>query len=80
MPSFREGLSFDDILLIPKRTSVLPSEVDLSTAFEGKARPKRNAWGSTAGTLRAQTGALRCRPFEPGMIEGAKNMLVIASP
>lgn len=33
MPAFREGLSFDDILLVPKRTNVLPSEVDLSTAF-----------------------------------------------
>jgi len=33
MPSFREGLSFDDVLLIPKRTQVLPSEVDTSTTF-----------------------------------------------
>jgi IMP dehydrogenase len=33
MPAFREGLSFDDILLIPKHTSVLPSEVDLSATF-----------------------------------------------
>lgn len=31
MSAFREGLSFDDVLLIPKRTSVLPSEVDIST-------------------------------------------------
>ncbi|MDR3689086.1 MAG: IMP dehydrogenase [Fimbriimonas sp.] len=36
MPAFREGLSFDDILLIPQRTAVLPSEVDLSsTLLEG---------------------------------------------
>lgn len=33
MPSFREGLSFDDVLLVPRRTSVLPSEVDTSTKF-----------------------------------------------
>ncbi|MBI5707761.1 MAG: IMP dehydrogenase [Armatimonadetes bacterium] len=33
MVSFREGLSFDDILLVPKRTEVLPSEVDISTTF-----------------------------------------------
>ena len=33
MPAFREGLSFDDVLLIPKQTEVLPSEVDLSTRF-----------------------------------------------
>lgn len=30
---FREGLSFDDILLVPRRTDILPSEVDLSTEF-----------------------------------------------
>src|SRR5436309_8108403 len=33
MPSFREGLSFDDVLLIPKQTAVLPSQVDVSTQF-----------------------------------------------
>lgn len=33
MPVFREGLSFDDVLLVPKRTEVLPSEVDMSTVF-----------------------------------------------
>lgn len=30
---FREGLSFDDVLLLPRRTEVLPSEVDTSTEF-----------------------------------------------
>ncbi len=33
MPVFREGLSFDDVLLVPLRTEVLPSQVDLSTTF-----------------------------------------------
>jgi len=33
MAAFREGLSFDDVLLIPKETQVLPSEVDTSTPF-----------------------------------------------
>src|SRR5215469_13503434 len=33
MPAFREGLSFDDVLLQPNRSDVLPSEVDLSTTF-----------------------------------------------
>ncbi|CAN5397063.1 IMP dehydrogenase [soil metagenome] len=33
MPAFREGLSFDDVLLTPQRTEVLPTEVDLSTTF-----------------------------------------------
>ncbi|HVL39563.1 MAG TPA: IMP dehydrogenase [Fimbriimonadaceae bacterium] len=33
MPVFREGLSFDDVLLLPKHTEVLPSEVDTSTSF-----------------------------------------------
>ncbi len=31
MASYREGLSFDDVLLIPAKTEVLPSEVDLSS-------------------------------------------------
>lgn len=33
MHSFREGLSFDDVLLLPQKTEVLPSEVDISTEF-----------------------------------------------
>lgn len=33
MLSFREGLSFDDVLLIPQETTILPSEVDTSTDF-----------------------------------------------
>lgn len=33
MPVFREGLSFDDVLLIPRKTQVLPSETDTSTPF-----------------------------------------------
>jgi IMP dehydrogenase len=33
MAPFREGLSFDDILLVPKRTEILPTEADLSTTF-----------------------------------------------
>ncbi|HMS55206.1 MAG TPA: IMP dehydrogenase [Fimbriimonadaceae bacterium] len=33
MTAFREGLSFDDVLLIPKQTDVLPSQVDISTTF-----------------------------------------------
>src|SRR5580704_10091160 len=33
MAAFREGLSFDDVLLVPKKTLVLPSEVDISTKF-----------------------------------------------
>ncbi|MBL8049166.1 MAG: IMP dehydrogenase [Chthonomonas sp.] len=31
MHNFREGLSFDDVLLLPQHTEVLPSEVDIST-------------------------------------------------
>ncbi|HEY3780550.1 MAG TPA: IMP dehydrogenase [Fimbriimonadaceae bacterium] len=31
--AFREGLSFDDVLLIPRKTTVLPSEVDTSSRF-----------------------------------------------
>lgn len=31
MASFREGLSFDDVLLVPKRSDVLPNEVNTSS-------------------------------------------------
>lgn len=31
MPGFREGLSFDDVLLVPRSSQVLPTEVDAST-------------------------------------------------
>lgn len=31
MKEFREGLSFDDVLLLPRRSEVLPTEVDTST-------------------------------------------------
>lgn len=31
MKVFREGLSFDDVLLVPKRTEVLPNQVDTSS-------------------------------------------------
>jgi len=30
MTQFREGLSFDDVLLVPKRTEILPTQVDTS--------------------------------------------------
>jgi IMP dehydrogenase len=33
MPVFREGLSFDDVLLVPKQTTILPSNVEISTQF-----------------------------------------------
>lgn len=29
----REGLSFDDVLLVPQKTAVMPSQVDISTTF-----------------------------------------------
>lgn len=33
MDALTEGLSFDDVLLVPRRTEVLPSEVDLTSQF-----------------------------------------------
>lgn len=33
MPTFREGLSFDDVLLVPRHTETLPAEADTSTQF-----------------------------------------------
>ncbi len=34
----QEGLTFDDVLLVPERSDVLPREVDLSTRFTRKLR------------------------------------------
>ena len=31
MPEIKQGLTFDDILLIPQESEILPSNVDLST-------------------------------------------------
>jgi IMP dehydrogenase len=33
MPTFHEGLSFDDVLLLPRRTDILPNQVDTSTTL-----------------------------------------------
>ena len=32
-PAYREGLSFDDVLLIPARSDVVPAQVDVTTRF-----------------------------------------------
>ena len=32
-PRFREALTFDDVLLVPQKSDVLPSQVDTSTRF-----------------------------------------------
>lgn len=40
MAAFREGLSFDDVLLVPQQTQTLPSEVDISTEFLAGIRLK----------------------------------------
>ncbi|MEA1939236.1 MAG: IMP dehydrogenase, partial [Candidatus Caldatribacteriota bacterium] len=33
-----EGLTFDDILLVPEKSAILPQEVDLSTKFSRNIR------------------------------------------
>jgi IMP dehydrogenase len=35
---FREALTFDDVLLVPRKSDVLPSEVDISTRFSRNIR------------------------------------------
>ena len=37
-PSIREGLTFDDVLLVPRRSELLPKEVDLSVQLTPKIR------------------------------------------
>ena len=38
MAIIREGLTFDDVLLVPQRSSVLPRDVDLSVQLTPKIR------------------------------------------
>ena len=38
MAIIREGLTFDDVLLVPQRSSVLPREVDLSVQLTKNIR------------------------------------------
>ncbi|MBN1256155.1 MAG: IMP dehydrogenase [Planctomycetes bacterium] len=37
-PKMREGLTFDDVLLVPRKSDVVPSEVDTSTLFSHNVR------------------------------------------
>lgn len=37
-PMLREGLTFDDVLLVPRRSEILPKEVDLSVQLTSKIR------------------------------------------
>ena len=36
--TIREGLTFDDVLLVPRKSEVLPKEVDLSVQLTPKVR------------------------------------------
>ena len=38
MANIREGLTFDDVLLVPQRSSVLPREVDLTVQLTKKIK------------------------------------------
>ena len=38
MAMIREGLTFDDVLLIPHKSDVLPKEVDTSVVLSGKIK------------------------------------------
>ena len=37
-----EGLTFDDVLLVPAESDVLPADVDLSTKLTNKSEAKRS--------------------------------------
>ncbi|MBQ3169895.1 MAG: IMP dehydrogenase, partial [Clostridia bacterium] len=38
MAIIREGLTFDDVLLVPHKSDVLPREVDLSVALSNRIK------------------------------------------
>ena len=36
--TIREGLTFDDVLLVPQKSEIIPSDVDIATALTKKIR------------------------------------------
>ena len=38
MPDIKQGLTFDDVLLIPQESNILPSSVDLTTRLTNKIK------------------------------------------
>ncbi|HBU12333.1 MAG TPA: IMP dehydrogenase, partial [Clostridiales bacterium] len=38
MKQIREGLTFDDVLLVPQKSRVVPSEIDVSTSITKKLK------------------------------------------
>lgn len=38
----KEGLTFDDVLLIPAESNVLPAQVDISTQLTKKIRDRKS--------------------------------------
>ena len=40
----KEGITFDDVLLIPAKSDVLPSDVDTSTVLAGGVRLPNLKW------------------------------------
>ena len=69
----REGLTYDDLLLLPQASDVLPSQCDVSTALTAKIRlhvplvssPMDTVTESRTAITLAQVGGHRHHPSQP---------------
>jgi IMP dehydrogenase len=61
MPGLREGLFFDDVMLLPRRSEILPSHVNLETGLSTNVTLRlpfmTSAWHATAGYRLSSTVA-----------------------
>ena len=71
----REGLTFDDVLLVPQRSAVLPREVDLHTSLTKRIRLNLPILSAAMDTVtEAQMGIALAREGGMGVIH--KNMTI----
>ncbi len=72
-PEIREGLTFDDVLLIPAHSTVLPKEVDLTTNLTARIRLKIPLLSAAMDTVTEARTAI-CMAREGGLGIVHKNM------
>ena len=72
-PEIREGLTFDDVLLVPAHSTVLPKEADLSTQLTAKIRLNIPLLSAAMDTVTESRTAI-CMAREGGLGIIHKNM------
>ena len=72
-PKIREGLTFDDVLLVPAHSTVLPKEVDLTTQLTPRVRLNIPLLSAAMDTVTENRTAI-CMAREGGLGILHKNM------